>query len=286
MNNNLKNQYDNLTVYYANELARKYCKFSLEEQKVLHLIFSQINPYGNNPTTFKLNKLDFFNKLELDSTDRYPRYRKLIRNLINKTFFEIKEQNGDELVGVVIYNSKWYAKQPFFEVKLNSEFMPYLQQLVKNYTKINLDSALKLKSKHSLSLYKWLCSWTNEDQNTNQRYITTKELKELFGLSINDYVYNNKFNRAHFERRIINPIILEINKKTNINVSFKKQKKHNKIQNYEFNWINKETTKIKNTKKQISIYDLENENKTKNKSITKEQVKHLLNEIDNNNLLN
>ncbi|WP_210381263.1 RepB family plasmid replication initiator protein, partial [Borreliella valaisiana] len=60
MGNDIKNQYDDLTVYYANELARKYCKFTLEEQKVLHLIFSQINPYGKNPTTFKLNKLDFF----------------------------------------------------------------------------------------------------------------------------------------------------------------------------------------------------------------------------------
>lgn len=248
MNTNLKNQYDDLTVYYANELARKYCKFSLEEQKVLHLIFSQINPYGNNPTIFKLNKLDFFNKLDLESTNKYQRYRKFIHGLINKSFFEVIDKQGGQRVGVVIFDSYWNPKKPYFEISLNPNFMPYLEQLVKNYTKINLDSALKLKSKHSLSLYKWLCSWTNENQNTNQRYITTKELKELFGLSINDYVYNNKFNRAHFERRVINPIILEINKKTNINVSFKKQKKHNKIQNYEFNWINKETTKIQKNK--------------------------------------
>lgn len=286
MNTNLKNQYNNLTVYYANELARKYCKFSLEEQKVLHLIFSQINPYGNNPTIFKLNKIDFFNKLELDSQDKYNRYRKLVRGLINKSFFEITDEQGGQRVGVVIFDSYWKPKEPYFEVSLNPNFMPYLEQLVKNYTKINLDNALKLKSKHSLSLYKWLCSWTNENQNTNQRYITTKELKELLGLPKETYIQNNKFNRADFERRTINPAIIEINKKTNITISLKKQKKHNRIQNYEFNWINKETTKNKNTKKQISIYDLETENKTKNKSITKEQVKHLLNEIENSNLLN
>ncbi|WP_210371004.1 hypothetical protein, partial [Borreliella garinii] len=67
---------------------------------------SQINPYGKNPTTFKLNKLDFFDKLDLESQDRYNRYRKIVRGLINKSFFEIKEINGDELFGVVIYNTK------------------------------------------------------------------------------------------------------------------------------------------------------------------------------------
>ena len=272
-----------MTVYYANELARKYCKFSLEEQKVLHLIFSQINPYQKNPTTFKLNKLDFFDKLDLESQDRYNRYRKLIRGLINKSFFEVKELNGDELMGVVIYNAKWYSKQPFFEVDLNPRFMPYLEQMVRNFTKVDLDSALKLKSKHSLSLYKFLCSWTDENKQTNQRYITTKDLKELFGLSKKAYVQNGNFNRASFERRTINPIINEINKKTNIIVSFKKKKKGNKVQNYEFNWIQKiKPVTKKSSKKQLSLFDLEKENK-KEKNIILNEFKQMLNNIDKDN---
>lgn len=253
--------YDDLTVYYANELARKYCKFTLEEQKVLHLIFSQIKPYQKNPTTFKLNKLDFFDKLDLESQDRYNRYRKLVRSLINKSFFNLKERNGDELMGVVIYNAKWYSKQSFFEIDLNPRFMPYLEQMVSNFTKVDLDSALKLKSKHSLSLYKWLCSWTDENKNTNKRYITTKDLKELFGLSIDDYVYNGKFHRPSFEKRIVNTIIKEINIKTNLFFSFKKNYKHGKVQNYEFVWTQKEKslTTNKTSKKQVSLFDLEKE---------------------------
>lgn len=261
----IKNKYDDLTVYYTNELARLCNKFTLEEEKVLHLIFSQIKPYEKNDTTIKLNKLDFFNKLELDSKNRYPRYRKLVHGLINKTYLEIKEKSGEELIGVVITASKWHPKKDFFEINLNNWFMPFLEELVKNYTKLELDSILKLKSKYALNLYKYVCSWTDENkkQNQNQRYITTKELKELFGLSIDDYVYNSKFQRKIFETRTINPAINEINKKTNINIVFKKNKKNNKVLNYEFKWKQKETTKTKNTKKQISIYDLEKETKTK-----------------------
>ncbi|WP_174479965.1 replication initiation protein [Spiroplasma endosymbiont of Danaus chrysippus] len=242
MGNDLKNNYDDLTVYYANELARKYCKFTLEEQKVLHLIFSQINPYGKNPITFKLNKLDFFNKLELESKNRYPRYRKLVHSLINKSLFEITDEKGGVRIGVVIFDSYWKPKEAYFEISLNPNFMPYLEQLVREYTKLQLDSILKLKSKHSLTLYKFLCSWTDENKKINQRYITTKDLKELLGLSIDDYVYKGKFNRADFERKTINLSLSEINEKTDLIIKLIKNYKNGKVQNYEFTWTQKDKT--------------------------------------------
>ncbi|WP_425381819.1 replication initiation protein [Spiroplasma endosymbiont of Polydrusus pterygomalis] len=111
--------------------------------------------------------------------------------------------------------------------------MPFIEQLIRDYTKINLDRVLKLK--HSLTLYKWLCSWSDENKKENQRDITTKELKELLGLSIDTYVQNGKFNRADAERYTIKSAIQEINEKTNIIVSYKKNKIGNKIENYEFN---------------------------------------------------
>lgn len=296
---NEKNQFDFLTVYYANELARKYSKLTLEEQKVLHLIFSQIKPDEKNPTVFKLNKLDFFNKLELESEDRYNRYRKLIQGLIKKSYFEIKDIKGNETIGVVIHKAKWYKNEPYFEIFLDEDFMPYLEQLVKigYYTKVNLNSVLKLKSKHSLTLYKWLCSWTDESKSQSQRYIITKDLKELFGLSIDDYVYNGKFNRAHFERKTIKPAIGEIILKTDLAVSFKKNKKGNFVQNYEFTWTQKEENSKKDKKTKLILnkkinyeQNLTLRNKidkvqqtTAKNSISQEQIKHMLNNIDKDN---
>lgn len=273
MGNDLKNQYDDLTVYYANELARKYCKFTLEEQKVLHLIFSQIKPYGKNPTTFKLNKLDFFNKLELESKNRYPRYRKIVHGLINKSFFEVKDEFGKQILGVVITASSWNSKESFFDVDINWRFMPYLEQLVREYTKLQLDSILKLKSKHSLTLYKFLCSWSDENKKINQRYITTKDLKELLGLSIDDYVSNGRFHRPSFEKYVIFSSIKEINEKSNYVVKCKKNKKRNTVQNYEFTWTQKEKTHLDNhTKETIN----------KHQSLNDKQTQMLLDNIDGN----
>lgn len=91
------------------------------------------------------------------------------------------------------------------------------------------------------------------------------------------------FNRADFERKTVKSVLNEINKVSNIILSFKKNYKHGKVQNYEFTLINKETIKTKNTKKQISIYDLEKENQIKHNSISQKQVKQLLNNIDKDN---
>lgn len=270
---NVKNK-NNIVIYYANELARKNNQFTLEEEKVLHLIFSQIKPFEKNPTTFKIEKKEFFRKLNLVDNNKYKRYEKIILELISKTLTKIEKKDTDsKLIGVVICNAEWFNKEPFFEVDINPKFMPYIEQLINHYTKVSLDSLLNLKSKHSLSLYKWLCSWTDENKKINQRYLITKELKELFGLSIDDYVYKGKFNRADFERYTLKKIEKEINAKTSLIFSYKKNKIGNKVQNYEFTWSQKEKINNDNHAKV---------NTNKHQSLNYKQTQILLDNIDGN----
>lgn len=235
--NNKKNRYDGVTIKYANELARKYSKLTLEEQKALHLIFSHVEPFKKNPTNFLINKIDFFEKLNLKGDDKYKRYKLIANSLILKTFIEIDNDQVNSK-GVVIYNVEWRKKEPYFEVSLNPKFMPYLEEFINYYTKIDLDSFVSFRSKHALTLYKFFCSW-NSEKKTIQ---TTKQLKELLGLNEDSYVQNGKFNRAAWERDTINKAINEINNVSNLQVNYKKNKKHNKVQNYEFYW--KEKNKI------------------------------------------
>ncbi|MBP1525518.1 MAG: replication initiation protein [Spiroplasma ixodetis] len=264
----------NIIIYYSNELARNQNQFTLEEEKVLHLIFSKIKPFEKNPTTFKIEKLDLFEKLNLFGNSKYERYKKIIQSLIGKTITKIEKMDSkSELIGTIICDSEWFYKEAFFEISLNSKFMPYIEELKNHYTKLDFNSVVKFKAKHSLTLYKMFCSWTDENKKTNQRYITTKELKELFNLSIDDYVYNGKFHRKLFEKYTIEKAINEINKITNINVIYKKNKKGNQVQNYEFTWIQKLKTHTDN-------YSKENTNKIN--SLNDKQTQMLLDNIDSN----
>lgn len=99
-----------MTIQYANELARNYSKFSLEEQKALHLIFSHINP-------FEINKSEFFEKLNLVGNSKYERYKKTIEKIIQKSFVEIKDKiTGNKINGVAITASIWNDKKIFLKL--------------------------------------------------------------------------------------------------------------------------------------------------------------------------
>lgn len=65
---------------------------------------------------------------------------------------------------------------------------------------------------------------------------TTKELKELFGMTKDDYVYKGAFNRALFERKSIDVAVQDINEKSKCinNLRYEKKKKGNRVQGYVF----------------------------------------------------
>lgn len=232
--------FDNKPVILANALTRKNSKFTLEEEQLLMCVLSQLNPYGKNPETIYVNKIDLFKKLGLESTTRYRELKERFRNMTGKMWVDIRDENKNERWGWIITGVKSDYKSEFFEVKLNDMFMPYIQELVNHYTKLSLDSIVQFDSKYSLDLYKYLSSWKDKDWD-QFRYLSTKQLKDLFGLTKDDYVYNGKFNRTRFEQRTLDVAIEEINRKTDLGVAYHKHKKGNRVQAYvfEYNDFNK-----------------------------------------------
>lgn len=60
----------------------------------------------------------------------------------------------------------------------------------------------------------------------------------MFGLSKDDYCYKSgKFDRPNFEKYTIEVAIKEINQNTRMKVEYKKNKKNNRVANYQFNFI-------------------------------------------------
>lgn len=227
-------------VYYANIIARMTSKFTLEEEKALHIIFSYIKPFNyHNSTTVQIEKKKFFEQLNLTGDDKYKRYKLLIYKMKIKSIVIIETEKSI-FDGFLLISSEWYKKELYFEVDLNPKVMPFIEQLKEHYTKVDLNTVCSFKSKHALTLYKFLCSWTNESKKENQRYLTTKDLKELFDLSIDSYVQNGKFKRYLFEKYTIDVAIKEINQYSDLNISYDKKKENGKVKKYEFTWTKKD----------------------------------------------
>lgn len=234
----LKGQFDNKLVVISNDLARQNSKMTLEEEQLLHCIFSQLDPYGKNNPKVTLKKSELFEKLGLKSSNRYSETKKKLRSLLGKSLVDFTVDDVD-YVGFVLTDFKSDHKSEDIEVYMNPRFMPYVEQLVSHYTKLQLDSIVQFDSKYSLILYKYLSSWAG-DHPERALMVSTKELKELFGLSKEDYVYHDKFNRALFEKYTLDTAIDEINEKVpGFDVVYKKSKKGNRVQGYIIHWIDR-----------------------------------------------
>ena len=235
----IKGQFDNKMVVISNDLARQSTGITLEEEKLLHCIFSQLNPYGKNDTKITLKKSELFEKLGLKSPKKYSETKKKLKNLMYKSMVDIVDSEGMDLYGMVIVSARSAEKSEYFEITLNKDFMPYVEQLVSHYTKLQLDAIVQFNSKYSLILYKYLSSWAGTHPERMQ-LISTKELKALFDLSKDDYVYNGHFNRALFEKKTLDTAIDEINEKVpGFDIVYRKSKKGNRVQGYILHWIDR-----------------------------------------------
>lgn len=234
-----KGQFDDKEVIISNELVRQNIKITLEEEKLMHCIFSQLNGLENKAQkrVIKLYKNDLFDLLSLTSSTRYIELKKRFKSLTEKSVVDVVLPNGNDLIAPVIVGIESNYKADHFIVELNERFMPYLERLVTHYTKLELDSIVQFESKYSLILYKYLSSWRSNHYH-RMTHLTTKELKELFGLTKDDYVYKGKFQRTHFERKTLETAINEINDKVPYwGVRYEKTKRGGRVTGYTIEWL-------------------------------------------------
>lgn len=242
-----KNRYDNQKVVVSNKIARSKNNLTILEEKLLFIMISQLNPYGQNETTIKLHIKDLAQKLGLNSTSAYDDIKQKIISLMSKSFADFLI-DGNERYGYIIYNAERKRYDEYLSIDINPRMMPYLENLAMHYTQMNLDPIVQFSSKHTLSLYKYLSSWA---WNHYHRAIafSTKEIKEVFGLSKEDYTRKDgTFDRYNFEKRVISVAVDEINAKVDTWIlSWDKHKLNKQVRGYKFEWIDKERFKTHNS---------------------------------------
>jgi len=128
------------------------------------------------------------------------------------------------------------------QVIMNGIFIDDFINLKNNFTKLSLSSIIYLESKYSKMLYCQLASWAGAPVASGSHPFSTKQLKDIFGLSEESYVYGGKFNRKLFEDNTINKAIKEINSNpfSKMTVSYRKdhliENGRRKVYGYVFFW--------------------------------------------------
>lgn len=213
-----------------NTLTKKATKFTVDEQRLFYITLASIKP-DQKGNEIEIDKKAMFDMLGFTSHIYYSRIRGMFKKLAMSSWVEF----GDEEIfddGFLISGIRTTRKKVY--VTIADKYIPLLIKLAPGFTRLLSDDAMSFKSKFSMLLYQQFMRLNNQgDYGVG---FTTKELKELFGMTKDDYVYNGKFNRQMFEQRTIDVAVHDINEKSKCisNLRYEKRKKGNRIQGYVF----------------------------------------------------
>lgn len=232
--NSLKNQ----VIAMSNILAEKSTRFSVVQQKLFYICLASLKQGINSKNEVEINKKELFNFLDIEKeTKRYTRIKGEFEQLAHNSFVKFDTTDGF-CQGFLICNIR-LAKNTFY-VQFNDYYLPLVQELANNYVRLLDDDVISFNSKFSMMLYQNLMKDKWKLTNIDHLGIdySTRQLKMMFGLSIDDYMRNDHFDRYNFERKTINKAVDEINKKSKCikNLTYRKVKKGSRIQYYLFTY--------------------------------------------------
>ena len=201
------------TVVKANELIQKSrFSLSLQQQKIVLYLISQITPYDEDFKLYEFSIIDFCKVCGIDynSGKNYADLKAAIKEIADKSIY-ITLPNGKETL--VRWIEKPYLDNTTIQIKLDADMKPYLLQLKENFTQYELLWTLSFKSKYTTRLYELIKSIHFHEYDTYKREYDVAELRRI--LDAETYkTYQT------FKIRVLEKAIDEINRFSDKNVSY------------------------------------------------------------------
>jgi plasmid replication initiation protein len=253
---------DLIAVKHNALVSGKY-NLSLVEQRVMLTLISKIDSTGEWDGTDGKYTIDFVEVLDfidskheskrqqmMEATDNllskvvHIRLRDMDDDLVEK-YKKVKLEEGerpldfekDEIqTNWVLPPLRYTIGHDELDIKIDKFLMPFLIEIKKNFTKISLEEALKLKSKYSLRCFEIISRYAHQGKVE----IKYQDLREMLGIEEKAY---QRF--TNFRDRVLRVAVGDILENTNLNFEMKINKRGRKVVSITFD-------KIKKTKKKTA----------------------------------
>jgi len=256
---------ENHLVTQKNELveAHHIDPLSVNEQKVVLTMISMIEPTDDDLKTYLLSVRDFAEMSGLKGESTYSEIKKISKTLVSKVV-EIPIGKKDWIVATWASSVRYRSSEGTVEFSFDSKLKPYLLQLKNQFTSYRLSNILNLKSTYSIRLYELMKKW----QHLGYWECSVDDLRGFLGAkSVKSYsVYGN------FKNRVLSPALVELNEKTDVQISFNEIKKGRSVERIEF-------TIRHAPEKEIKLPEPKIKSKQPKKSPENEDVRTRLNEL-------
>lgn len=208
------------SVFKSNDLIQKSrFNLSLQEQKILLYLISQITPYDEDFQLYEFSISDFCRICGMSPTagGNYTELKSAIKSICDKSLW-IQLAEGEETLLRWIEKPYINKRSGTIKIRLDKDMKPFLLQLKENFTSYELIFTLKFSSKYSIRLYELICSIHYHDLETYKRNYGLDELRQLLGAE-------NYTTWQALKERVLVPAMNEINKFSDKNLSINPIKK-------------------------------------------------------------
>jgi len=232
-------QYPSEYTVMQNRMIEAWNSMSVDEKRIFILASPIVRLNAMTESSkFTITAKEFAEACEIEVDSAYSQLKKAADDLRGRYFSYINTKGKRVSVHWVIrieYGdgkiSLYFTQEVLFMLSIFNQNHPY--------TKFTIKEVLKLKGTHSIQLYQLLKQY----ETIGYRNFKEEDFRNIFEL-------NNKYSLLwNMKKRVIIPALMEINKSTELQVSFENLKEGKKIVGFRFNIARKKVSPLIKEKK-------------------------------------
>lgn len=254
-------------VVQSNRLIEAKYRLSVEEQKIIKILISQIRREDAEFKDYEFRVKDLAEMLGMGHRDPYGVLRVITKRLLTRALeFHNPETN-------TILQASWLAGALYKkgEGTVCLSFHPYLKplllQLQSYFTKYELSQVMQFKGQYTIRFFELRKSFLG--RNIKEVFFSLSDLWEMLGLKKDEYkVFKN------FKNRVLEPARIELLEKTEKSFTWEavKQGRGGKVIGVRFTFDSETTTETTETKEeQKNLIEVKENEKTEPPKENKQQ---------------
>lgn len=228
---------DYMVVKHNKIIQKSRHNLSVQEQKIILYLISKIKPEDTEFDLYEFKISEFCKICGIEYNGKnYNDLKESILNLSNKGFWAFIDNNTETIM-------RWVEKayitkgKGTISIRLDNDLRPYLLQIKAHFTQFSMYNTLAMKNKYTIRFYELLKSY----QNLSHWEFDYEELSILLSAE--------KYTRfSDFRRRVLKPSIDEINRYSDIYVTYEVVKMG--VKNYKIAFL----IKLKDMDEKIKAY--------------------------------
>ncbi|NLP52046.1 replication initiation protein [Bacillus sp. RO1] len=208
----------------SNQLIEATYKLSLQEQRILLVLASKVQPSDEELKAYKFRVQDFMDIVGTKpGTGYYSHIRQVVSDLQTKTL-TIK-QGTKTMVANWLITAIYEDNEGSILLKFNPDLKHLFLNLKEKFTSYQLENVIKLQSIYSIRIYELLKQYLS----IGKRHFTIEELRTYLAIEEGKYK-----QYGHFKSKVLNVAMEELKVKTDLSFTFEEHKTGRKVTSITF----------------------------------------------------